>query len=117
MAFALIDLSASAKALEGELVALRRQLLRHPELSLQEVETSCTIARLLGDMNRNVQVGIGGHGVVADLEGSRPGPTIALRADMDALSIQEETGIAFASVRPGIMHACGHDAHTAILYR
>ncbi|CAM4398660.1 metal-dependent amidase/aminoacylase/carboxypeptidase family protein [Paenibacillus endophyticus] len=116
MASALNDLPASAKALEGELVALRKQLHQHPELSHQEVETSSTIARLLGGMDMNVQVGIGGHGVVADLEGSRSGPTVALRADMDALLIQEETGLAFASVRPGIMHACGHDAHTAILY-
>ncbi|WP_419873729.1 M20 metallopeptidase family protein [Candidatus Pristimantibacillus sp. PTI5] len=106
----------AAKAIETELIALRRQLHQNPELSLEEAETSASAARLLTKLELEVKRNIGGHGIVADLAGGRPGPLIALRADMDALPIQEESNLPFASAIPGKMHACGHDAHTAILY-
>lgn len=107
-------LEASEK-LADELIAFRRDLHRHPELSLQESATAAKVARQLRDLGLPVKTGVGGHGVVADMVGGEPGPVIALRADMDALPIQEETGLPFASTVSGIMHACGHDAHTAIL--
>ena len=89
-----------AKAVHPEVVADRRWLHQHPELSYQEKETSAYIAQQLRKLGFEPQVGIGGYGVKAVLSGKRPGPTIALRADMDALPIQEETGLPFASVNP-----------------
>lgn len=97
------------------LIAFRRELHQYPELSLQEAETAARVAGALAELGFAVRTGVGGHGVVADLAGRAPGRTIALRADTDALPIQEETGLPYASLRPGIMHACGHDAHAAIL--
>ncbi|MFD0958554.1 M20 metallopeptidase family protein [Paenibacillus chungangensis] len=105
----------SATALEAELTEHRRHLHAHPELSLEEGETAEYVAAYLRQLGLETRTGIGGHGVVADIEGGRPGSTIALRADMDALPIQEETGLTFSSKQDGKMHACGHDAHTAIL--
>jgi len=109
-------LRASAAAIEGELVALRRKLHAYPELSFEEERTSAAVAEWLDSLGMDaVRRGVGGHGIVAELSGARPGPRIALRADMDALPIREETGLPYASQVPGIMHACGHDAHTAML--
>ncbi|MFZ5825392.1 MAG: M20 metallopeptidase family protein [Bacillota bacterium] len=97
-------------------VEARRWLHQHPELSFQEKETSAYVAAKLREMGYEPQVGIGGgYGIKAVLKGARPGRTIALRADMDALPIAEETGLPFASTIPGVMHACGHDMHTATL--
>ncbi len=97
-------------------VEARRHLHRHPELSFQEKETSAFVAARLREMGYEPQVGVGGgYGVKAVLRGARPGKTIALRADMDALPITEETGLPFASTVDGVMHACGHDMHTATL--
>ncbi|MHB9144974.1 MAG: M20 metallopeptidase family protein [Symbiobacteriia bacterium] len=97
-------------------VEVRRQLHRHPELSFQEQETAAYIAGQLRDMGYEPEQGIGGvHSVKAVLHGGRPGRTIALRADIDALPIQEEAPVPFASENPGVMHACGHDMHTATL--
>jgi amidohydrolase len=113
-----MDLSSfvqTGKQLEAELIAFRRDLHRHPELSLQESETAAKVAKRLSQLGINYRSGIGGYGIVAEMKGEQPGPTIALRADMDALPIHEESGLEFASTRPGIMHACGHDAHTTIL--
>lgn len=94
----------------------RRYLHQNPELSFQEVETASFVAQKLTEMGYQPQTRVGGgNGVVAVLEGGKPGRTIALRADMDALPIQEETNLPYASTRPGKMHACGHDAHTAVL--
>lgn len=93
----------------------RRWLHAHPELSFQEKETASYVEARLREIGLSPETGIGGHGIRVVLEGSRDGATIALRADMDALPIQEETGVPFASTRPGVMHACGHDAHTAML--
>lgn len=104
-----------ANKLEEELIAFRRDLHRFPELSDEETRTADKVAARLRMPGLSVKTGVGGHGVVAELVGGLPGPTIALRADMDALPIQEETGLPFASEIPGVMHACGHDAHTTIL--
>lgn len=99
-------------ACAGELVTLRRDLHRHPELSFQEERTAAVVASRLEALGFTVRRGVGGTGVVGLLEGSAPGPVVALRADMDALPVQEETGLPFASSVPGRMHACGHDLHT-----
>jgi IAA-amino acid hydrolase len=107
-----------AQAIAEQLVAWRRTIHQHPERSFQEVRTARLIAAALQGMGIDAQTGIGRTGVVGRLDGSsrgRDGPTIALRADMDALPIQEETGLPFTSQVPGVMHACGHDAHVACL--
>lgn len=105
----------AGQALADELIAVRRDLHRHPELSFEESRTAASVAERLRAIGLSCRTNVGGHGIVADIAGDRPGPTVALRADMDALPIQEESGLPFASVTPGVMHACGHDAHTAIL--
>ncbi len=94
--------------------ALRRDFHRHPELGFQEVRTAGIVARELNELGLEVSTGIGRTGVVALLEGKHPGPVVLLRVDMDALPIQETTGAEYASTTPGVMHACGHDGHTAI---
>lgn len=94
--------------------ALRRDLHRHPELGFQEVRTAGIVARELSALGLEVTTGIAETGVVALLEGARPGPVVLLRFDMDALPIQEATGAEYASQNPGVMHACGHDGHTAV---
>lgn len=96
-------------------VSARRHLHQHPELSFQEKESAAFVAAELRKMGYEPESAMGGHGVRLVLRGAKPGPTIALRADMDALPIQEETGLPFASQNPGVMHACGHDMHTATL--
>lgn len=104
-----------AQKLSSELSRLRRDIHRHPELSFQETRTAQLVADTLQEIGGlTIKTGIGKTGVVADL-GSETGPTIAIRADMDALPIQEETGAEYSSTTPGVMHACGHDAHTAML--
>lgn len=87
----------------------------HPELSGQEAQTAAYVAQQLRGMGLEPQEGVGGHGVIALIQGGKPGKCLALRADMDALPITEQTGVPFASQNPGVMHACGHDAHTAML--
>jgi len=104
-----------ARGLAGKWVEFRRELHRNPELSLEENETARGVMRKLDILGIPYRSGVGGHGIVAEIRGGSPGPTIALRADTDALPIQEETGLPFASEKPGLMHACGHDAHTAML--
>lgn len=105
-----VDLLQQARTLAPDLVALRRALHRHPELSFQEHATAARVAGELRALGLTVRTGVGRTGVTAEL-GSGEGPTVALRADMDALPIQEETGAAYASEVPGVMHACGHDVH------
>lgn len=95
--------------------AFRRELHRHPERSLKEKETARRVIEQLDDLGVPYRSDVGGYGVIAEISGGQPGPTIALRADMDALPIQEQTDLDFASENPGLMHACGHDGHTAIL--
>lgn len=101
-----------ARSLAPELVTLRRDLHRHPELSFLEHRTSGVVAERLEAMGLEVRRGVGKTGVVADV-GSGEDPIVALRADMDALPIAEESEHDYASTVPGVMHACGHDAHTA----
>jgi amidohydrolase len=94
--------------------ALRRDFHRHPELGFQEVRTAGIVAQELNQLGLEVSTGVGKTGVVALLEGDQPGPVVLMRVDMDALPIQEETGAEYASTVNGVMHACGHDGHTAI---
>ena len=94
--------------------SLRRDFHIHPELGFREVRTGGIVAKELEALGIEVTKGVGKTGVVGYLEGSKPGPTILLRFDMDALPITEETGAEYASINPGVMHACGHDGHTAI---
>jgi amidohydrolase len=103
-----------AKALKDELVRLRRDIHRHPELGFQEFRTAALVADTLNEIGLEVQTGVGKTGVVGRL-GSGGGPTIAIRADMDALPIQDHKDVPYRSQNDGVMHACGHDAHTAIL--
>jgi len=98
-----------------EMIALRRDLHRHPELSWQETRTAEKVCAILDGMQIRYRQGIAGTGIVADLPGQIEGPCVALRADLDALPIQEETGLSFASANDGVMHACGHDGHTSLL--
>ncbi len=95
----------------AESVELRRQLHQFPETCFQEKKTAAFICAYLKKLDLEVRTGIAGTGIKAILHGGLPGPVIGLRADMDALPIQEATGLPFASLHPGQMHACGHDAH------
>ena len=109
------DLTAFQPLLE-ELTAIRRDIHAHPEIGMEEVRTAALVAEKLRGWGLEVATGVGKHGVVATLKGSRPGQrAIGLRADMDALMIEEATGLPHASVNPGLMHACGHDGHTTML--
>ncbi|MEV5027154.1 amidohydrolase [Paenibacillus sp. LPE1-1-1.1] len=105
----------SAESIEQQLVAIRRQLHEHPELSHEEFETTAAIRGWLTEAGiRIVEHGLK-TGVIAEVGGLHGGPVVAVRADIDALPIQEETGLPFASKIPGKMHACGHDFHTAAI--
>ncbi|WP_315828511.1 amidohydrolase [Bradyrhizobium sp. SZCCHNG3015] len=107
--------SAVTADLHQKLTAWRRHLHAHPELSLHEKATSAFVQARLTELGIPFTAGIGGHGVVATLSRGSAQGRVGLRADMDALPITEETGLAYASRNPGIMHACGHDGHTASL--
>ncbi|WP_140726396.1 M20 family metallopeptidase [Pseudomonas sp. Hp2] len=117
------EVTAAADKLQAQVVQWRRDFHEHPELSNREVRTSAKVAEHLRKLGLKPRTGIAHHGVVAIIKGGRPGPRIALRADMDALPVTEQTGLPFASKATseyrgetvGVMHACGHDAHTAIL--
>lgn len=98
-----------------EMIEIRRYLHAHPELSYQEEETAAYIASFYQDKAVTLETKVGGNGIVVTITGGKPGETLALRADFDALPIEEETGLSFASKNKGVMHACGHDAHTAYL--
>ena len=102
-------------ALIAELTDTRRAIHRHPELGFQEVRTAALVAERLRRLGLTVQEGVAQTGVVGFLRGRRPGKTILLRADMDALPIHEASEAEYASEIPGAMHACGHDAHTSML--
>jgi amidohydrolase len=116
-------LDALITAIEPELITWRRHLHQNPELSNREVKTAAYVAERLKSFGLEPQTGIAKTGVVAILKGSRPGPVVALRADMDGLPVREETSVPFASKATGeyegntvgVMHACGHDTHVAIL--
>jgi amidohydrolase len=109
-----VKLSPEVQALTDEVVALRRDFHAHPELLFDLPYTSAKVAEYLKALGLEVRTGIGKSGVVAIIEGAKPGRTVLYRADMDALPLTEETGFPFASKTPGLMHACGHDGHTAV---
>jgi amidohydrolase len=106
-------LTAALKKLET-LRAIRRDIHRHPELGMQETRTAGLIAEHLRNLKIEVQTGVAATGVVGLLRGNQRGKTVALRADIDALPMQEATECSYASQTPGVAHSCGHDAHTAI---
>ena len=117
------EVEAAVKRLQADVRAWRRDFHQYPELSNREQRTAAKVAEHLRKLGLKPQTGIAHHGVVAIIEGGRPGPKIALRADMDALPVTEQVDLPFASKvttefngqTTGVMHACGHDAHTAIL--
>ena len=100
--------------LHDEMIRVRRHLHMYPELSFEEVQTAAFIADYQKKLGLEVRTNVGGNGVVARLKGGKPGKTVAIRADFDALPIQEENDVPYKSKNEGVMHACGHDAHTAI---
>jgi len=117
------EVAEAANALQGKVVAWRRDIHQHPELGNREVRTAALVAEHLRSLGLEPKTGIATTGVTAVLKGGKPGPRIALRADMDALPVTERTDVPFASRATttfrgetvGVMHACGHDAHVAIL--
>jgi amidohydrolase len=108
-------LTEAAHAVQPRTVALRRRLHRHPELGLELPMTRIAVLDELADLPLKVHTGRSCSSVVAVLEGDKPGPTVLLRADMDALPLPERTGLSYASEMAGVMHACGHDTHAAML--
>ena len=109
------EIKAAAEQVFPTIAGLRRAIHSNPELAYEEHETARLVKDTLTPLGLHIQSGIAGTGLVATLEGDLPGPPVLLRADMDALPIQERTGVSFASTRAGVMHACGHDVHTASL--
>ena len=108
-------LPGDAQELQPEVVRLRRAIHRHPELGLHLPRTQAAVVQALEGQGLAIRTGERLTSVVATLEGTQPGPSILLRADMDARPVQEETGLEFTSEVEGVMHACGHDAHVAML--
>jgi amidohydrolase len=109
------QIAASAESLRAKLIEQRRDLHMHPELSNREDRTSRVVAERLKALGlEEIKTGVGKHGVTALLKGAKPGPVVAVRADMDALPIQENIDVPYKSQNPGVKHACGHDVHTAI---
>lgn len=111
----LAQLLPSAQSLQDTLTTWRRDLHRHPEIGYEEIRTSAIVADHLRSLGLEVQTGVGRTGVVGILRGLEPGPTIGLRADMDALPIQDAKETSYASQSAGKAHLCGHDAHTTML--
>ncbi|ATH61717.1 MULTISPECIES: amidohydrolase [Staphylococcus] len=100
---------------EDRMIEIRRHLHQHPELSFHEEETPKYIADFYKDKDCKLETNVGPNGVKVTIDSGKPGKTLAIRADFDALPIKEETGLSFASKNDGVMHACGHDAHTAYM--
>ncbi|UOB20198.1 M20 family metallopeptidase [Macrococcus armenti] len=109
------QLIETLKAKEYKMVEIRRYLHQHPELSFQEGKTAQYIADFYKGKDVKVETNIGERGIKVTIDSGKPGKTLAIRADFDALPITEDTGLPFASVNKGVMHACGHDAHTAYI--
>ena len=109
------EIDAVVTTITPDLVALRRKLHQHPELAFEEYVTAGLVADALKSAGIEVRTGIGGTGVVGILDGATAGRRIGVRADMDALPINEQSGVPFSSQAPGRMHACGHDVHTVIV--
>jgi len=108
-------ISEATKRIEPRLIDIRRDIHAHPELGFEEVRTAGIVARELERLGIPHKTQVGKTGVVGLIEGGRPGPVLAIRADMDALPIEERTGLPWASQNQGKMHACGHDIHTTTL--
>ncbi|HQX76632.1 MAG TPA: amidohydrolase, partial [Thermoflexales bacterium] len=109
------QIKQEAEAIKDKVIARRRDFHEHPELAFEEVRTAGIVAQALGELGYEVQQGVGKTGVVGLMEGGQPGDQVLLiRFDMDALPVNEEVDVPFKSQTPGKMHACGHDAHTAI---
>ena len=108
-------IAEATRAIEPGLIAIRRDLHAHPELAFEEVRTAGVVAAELARLGIPHTERVGRTGVVGTVAGGRPGPVLAIRADMDALPILERTGLPFASTEEGKMHACGHDIHTSTL--
>ena len=106
---------SDARKFESEIIKIRRKIHAYPELSYKEYETSAFVARKLRALGMSVRTRVGGTGVVGLLKGRKGGNVVALRADMDALPVTENVNVPFKSTRPGVMHACGHDTHVAML--
>ncbi len=111
----MIDFKPQIAARRSDWIARRRDLHSHPELGFNEIRTAGIVANELSRLGLEVQTGVGQTGVVGMLEGDTDGPTVLVRADMDALPIHEENEVDYASQTPGVMHACGHDGHTTVL--
>jgi amidohydrolase len=109
-----MDIKDLVRSYRGQVIKTRRELHCIPELGFKEAKTSAYVTDYLKKEGLGVSAGIARTGVVGLLETGRPGPTLLIRADMDALPITEETGLPFASQHPGVMHACGHDGHMAM---
>ncbi len=110
-----LNIHPGIKNIEKEMVAIRRDFHQYPELGFDVHRTAGIVAEKLESYGITVQTGIGKTGVIGDLQGDNPGPTIALRADMDALPLQETGDVPYKSIHDGKMHACGHDGHMAML--
>ncbi|MEW6659772.1 MAG: M20 family metallopeptidase [Thermodesulfobacteriota bacterium] len=108
------EIGERAEGLTAELIRLRREFHQYPELSHEEERTAGVVAQYLRDLGLEVRTGLADHGVAATFEGSRPGKTVAWRADMDALPLEEKVDVPWRSQAPGVMHACGHDFHMSI---
>ena len=115
MYFDLKKIKAQIEQVSEEVLAFRRDLHMHPELSEQETQTEEKICSRLDALQIPYQRGVAGHGVCAVIRGTTADRTVGIRADIDALPVTEQTGLAYASSTPGVMHACGHDMHAAIL--
>jgi len=108
------DYRAEAEALAAQLTAWRRDLHAHPELAFEERRTAGIVAATLGELGCEVRTGVAQTGVIGLLSGGKPGPTVMVRVDMDALPIREISDAPYVSQVPGVMHACGHDGHVAV---
>jgi len=110
-----VKIKKDIESLTEELIELRRDFHKHPELGFEEYRTSEIVAKYLRECGLEVKTGVAKTGVVGLLKGNNPGRTVLLRADMDALPIQEENDVSYKSIYDGKMHACGHDGHVAML--
>ncbi|MGO1469067.1 MAG: M20 metallopeptidase family protein [Tissierella sp.] len=110
-----MNIKKEVAELKDELISLRRDFHKHPELGFEEFRTGKIVAKYLKDLGLEVEEGVAQTGVVGLLKGDNPGKTLMLRTDMDALPVEEETGLDFASLEKGKMHACGHDGHLSMM--
>jgi amidohydrolase len=111
----ILNIRSEIASVEKEIIDLRRRIHQHPEIGFAVEQTAALVIEKLRDYGIHTEQGIGRTGVIGNIQGHFPGPTIALRADMDALPIQETSAVSYRSVNDGAMHACGHDGHVAML--